>query len=117
MLSPRPTNHQGQFLLPEIPANASPEITDLAARYSTACWATGDGCEKDWQRIAGEVHAFQPRSVADLAAKLIISLHFQDPEWEAEALAVDAPEPSVDRLAMEMILGCLDWLIAEAGRA
>ncbi len=107
----RATNGQRQFVLPAIPASTTPALAALVADYQAGFVAIPEEEHPRFDSAAEQIHNFEPASVADLAAKLIIAIHYRDPEISGSVLAIDAPEPPIDRLAAEMELRCLDWLL------
>lgn len=110
----RVVNDKDQFVLPAIPDTVSPDLKRLIDSY-VGCWhGTGEDVSERWGEAAIAVHQFAPLSTADLAAKLIVAIHFRDPEGRGPAFAIEAPASPHDRLAVEMELACLDALIAAA---
>ena len=110
----RAMNGQRQFVLPAIPASTSPALAALVAEYQAGFVAIPEEEHPRWGAAAEQIHNFEPASIADLAAKLIIAIHYRDPETSKSELAIDAPEAAIDRLAAEMELRCLDWLLDRA---
>jgi hypothetical protein len=96
-----------QFVLPAVPANISSELAGIVAEYTVAF--LGD-CDQ-WYAAARRVRGFKPATFAELATKLLIGLHYQDPEICEGGLAIGAPSCRDDRLATEMAIDCLDWAL------
>lgn len=113
----RSANAKGQFVLPAIPRAASPALLAMIEEYRIGFYAADEANEPRWGAAAQQIHEFEPASLADLAAKLIIAVHFRDPECNGEDLAIEAPEPPADRLAVDLELGCVDWLLARCAEA
>jgi hypothetical protein len=111
-LSQRPTNKSGQFVLPQIPPDISADLAALVHQYRASFDAGSVETVDTWNEAAAAVNVYQPRSSADLATKLILSMHFRDPGTDGGELAITAPEGPCDRLALEMELSCIDWLIS-----
>ncbi|TZG25877.1 hypothetical protein [Sphingomonas montanisoli] len=114
----RPANERQQFVLPAIPAGASSMMRELVDRYVTA-WLSpvpkdeeGGLAAERWHEAARAIQIFEPSCDADNLAKLIVAIHYRDPEGEADSLEIDAPDAPEDRRAVEMELGCLDWFLA-----
>lgn len=103
-------NADGQFVLSPVPTNICPELAEMAAEYTAAFPMGGENAAENWAAAARRIREFDPGTLAELATKLMIGLHFRDPELCEGALAIDAPEAPHDRLAKEILLDCLDWI-------
>lgn len=106
-------NAKSQFVLPDFPEAISPELGQIIAQYR-AGFSSTDEDDTSWNDAARQCAAFDPRSTCDLAAKLILAIHFRDPEIDGNRLAIEAPSTCSDRLAIEMELSCLDELLSIA---
>lgn len=113
----RAANSKGQFILPAIPVGISPALVDMIEEYLIGCWAVDDGALPRWEAATRQIHVFEPTSLTDLAAKMIIAIHYRDPNRDGQQLAIRAPEPEADRLAVELELAVLDWLLVKANSA
>ena len=109
----RHPNEAGQFILPPAPAATNPSLVAMIGRYRSSFLSEREEDAPDWIAAADEIDAFVPGSRADLAAKLTIAIHYRDPERCGDKLAIEAPDPSIDRRAVEMELSCLDWLLGQ----
>src|SRR6187402_3464360 len=113
----RAANAKGQFILPNIPANTSPGLAAMIEEYRIGFGHLDEDEHPRWGAAARQIHAFDPASLADLAAKMIVAIHYRDPECDGRQLAIEAPETPADRLAVELELTCLDWLLTKAADA
>jgi hypothetical protein len=104
----------GQFLLPSIPVNTTLALSRLIDEYRARY--VDDPTAEVWADAAKQVHDFEPLSLADLAAKLIITAHYRDPEHCGDALAIHASDMSADRQAAEMQLRCIEWVLEASAR-
>lgn len=108
----RPTNEKDQFVLPDMPQGVTPELATIIADYRAGFFSQREEDVQRWDDAATAALTFQPRSMADLAAKLILAIHHRDPECDDDRLAIEASPHPADRLAVEMELACLDHLLA-----
>jgi hypothetical protein len=100
----------GRFELPAIPGNTSAALLAHIADYQAAFREIPDGDER-WEAAVAAIDAFLPQSLGDLAAKLIAAIHYRDPCLVDGKWAITAPEAQCDRLAIEMELACVGWLL------
>jgi hypothetical protein len=100
-----------KFVLPPIPEGLSPELAAAISDYRSRFGAADEEAAEQWDRAALAIHAFQPQTLADLAAKLIVSIHYSDPEMTEGQFTIGVPEAPVDRLAAEMEIRCVEQLL------
>jgi hypothetical protein len=105
-------NDRGDYVLPRVIAGTSPEMAALLERYKEAFFAVDDACADRQDATAMQVKDFAPSNLADIAAKILIGLHYANPLCDGVQLATFTEDAPCTRLALEIILTGLGELAA-----
>ena len=108
-------NDRGDYVLPRVIAGTSPALAALIEGYREAFFGTDDDCADRQDSAAMQVKDFAPSNLADIAAKILIGLHYANPLYDGDQLATFTEDAPCTRLALEIILagvGDLTDLIA-----
>ena len=112
-------NDRGDYVIPSVIAGTSPEMAALLERYEEAFFAVDDACADRQDATAMQVKDFAPSNLADIAAKILIGLHYANPLYDGDKLATFTEDAPCTRLALEIIhtsVGDLTNLAADEGR-
>jgi len=105
-------NDRGDYVLPRVIAGTSPALAALIEGYREAFFASDDACADRQDSAAMQVKDFAPSTLADIAAKILIGLHYANPLCDGDQLATMTEDAPCDRLALEIILTGLGELAA-----
>ena len=103
------------YPLPDIAPIVSPAMHALMEQYSAA-WNGGTEAECEaWDPAALAIAAFEPLTAVDLAAKLMLGLHYLHPTDLDGRLAIDTEHFEVSA-AGAILIACFNHLIAADAR-
>ncbi|WP_288935098.1 hypothetical protein [uncultured Sphingomonas sp.] len=99
-----------RLILPPIESSFSPDMADLYAEYHAA-WLDGtiDPCP-----IVRQIAAADPVTIADVAAKMLVGLHYLHPVVQGGQLAIESSEFATNA-AGEALCAVFGDLVALAG--
>lgn len=115
MTGPFNINGKGQHVFASAVPGISGEMAAILSSYRTHYIEGSVKQAPKWHAAAVKARDYVPASVGDMAAKLLIGLHYVEPEFAGDQLAISIPDPICDRVAWEVLLSCLASLFELAG--
>ena len=107
-------NAQGQYVLPIAIPGLSDQMATLFAQYLDS-FNSFDAADPDrLHRVTERLRDFAPTSLPDFAAKVLLGVHYTDPECDGDHLAIE-PDLRDNHVAAQILLSCVGNLIDLSG--